>query len=177
MSTSEDLLSGVHVLQTEPLDLPTRVSSWDPSFTRIDDRWHVAFVESPSQEPFDFHPALARGPAGAAYAEALQLVGVDDTVRACEGPIIAQLDGAWRVLASSKDACEYPIYDLDMEHVGVLDAPYLSNIPHPQLIDLPGGGQLMVTFDGTPYGRRVLGYGRRVLGYGTHGDVVVMRAT
>jgi hypothetical protein len=74
------------------------------------------------------------------------------------------------VLASNLDRREYPVYDLQMRRVGVLDAPYLSNIPHPQIVDLPGGGHLMVTFDGTPYGMRVLGYG-------THGDVVVMRAS
>ena len=53
------------VLATERLSLPTNVSSWDPALTRIDGRWHVAFVESPSQAPFMFHPALAVGPAGA----------------------------------------------------------------------------------------------------------------
>jgi hypothetical protein len=37
------------------------------------------------------------------------------------------------------------------------------------VVDLPEGGHLMVTFDGTPYGMQVLGYGG-------HGDVVVMRA-
>jgi hypothetical protein len=169
-STTEDLLSGVHVLATEQLDLPTSVGTWDPSFTRIDDRWHVAFVESPSQDPFDFHPALSVGPAGAAYDQGLELVGIDDTVRECEGPIIAKLDGAWRVLASNLDAREYPVYDLQMRRVGVLDAPYLTNIPHPQILDLPDGSHLMVTFDGTPYGMKVLGYG-------THGDVVVMRAS
>jgi hypothetical protein len=169
-SSSEDLLSGVHVIETEQLDLPTSVGTWDPSFTRIDDRWHVAFVESPSQDPFDFHPALAIGAAGGAYDKGLELVGIDDTVLECEGPIIAQLDGDWRVLASSLDAREYPVYDLQMERVGVLDAPYLTNIPHPQIVDLPDAGHLMVTFDGTAYGMRVLGYG-------THGDVVVMRAS
>ena len=169
-STTENLLSGMHVLATEQLDLPTSMGTWDPSFARIDNRWHVAFVESPSQEPFDFHPALAIGPAGGVYDKGLELVGIDDTVRECEGPIIAQLDGEWRVLASNLDAREYPVYDLQMQRVGVLDAPYLTNIPHPQIINLPGGGHLMVTFDGTPYGMKVLGYG-------THGDVVVMRAT
>ena len=169
-SSTEDLLSGVHVLETEQLELPTSVGTWDPSFTRIDERWHVAFVESPSQDPFDFHPALAIGAAGGAYDKGLELVGIDDTVLECEGPIIAQLDGDWRVLASSLDAREYPVYDLKMERVGVLDAPYLTNIPHPQIVDLPDAGHLMVTFDGTAYGMRVLGYG-------THGDVVVMRAS
>ena len=62
-----------------------------------------------------------------------------------------------------------------MRLVGVLDAPYGTNIPHPQLVPLggPGGdrrsdaGYLMVTFDGTQYGQDVLGYGG-------HGDVIVM---
>jgi len=168
--TTDDLLSGVHLLETEPLDLPTSAGTWDPSFTRIDDRWHVAFVESPSQNPFDFHPALAVAPTGAEHDTGLELVGRDDSVRECEGPIIARLEGEWYVLASNKDSQEYPVYDLDMRRVGVLDAPYLTNIPHPQVVDLPGGGHLMVTFDGT-------GYGERVLGYGGHGDVVIMRAT
>lgn len=169
-STTEDLLSGVHVLETEQLDLPTSVGTWDPSFTRIGERWHVAFVESPSQQPFDFHPALAIGAVGGAYDKGLELVGIDDTVHECEGPIIAKLDDDWRILASNLDMREYPVYDLRMQRVGVLDAPYLTNIPHPQIVDLPDGGHLMVAFDGTPYGMKVLGYG-------THGDVVVMRAS
>ena len=51
------------------------MSSWDPGLTKIDDRWHVSFVESPSQDPFDFHPALAAGPAdAAAWHDGLELV-------------------------------------------------------------------------------------------------------
>lgn len=167
-TTSEDLRSGVHLLETEQLVLPTSVGSWDPALTRIEDRWHVAFVESPSQDPFEFHPALAVGPAAASYDTGLELVGSDDTVRECEGPIIARLEGSWYVLASNKDAREYPVYGMDMNRVGVLDAPYPTNIPHPQVVDMPAGGHLMVSFDGTPYGEKVLGYG-------THGDVVMMR--
>ena len=51
--------TGVHVLETEATPLPTEHGSWDPALTRIDGTWQVGFVESPSQEPFDFHPALA----------------------------------------------------------------------------------------------------------------------
>jgi len=169
LTTDADLLSGVHVLESHPLALPTSMSTWDPSFTRIDERWHVAFVESPSQNPFDFHPALAVGPPGGNYDSDLEFVGSDETVRECEGPIIQRVEGSWYVLASNKDSQEYPVYDLRMRRVGVLDAPYQTNIPHPQIVDLPRGGHLMVTFDGTPYGEKVLGYG-------THGDVVIMRA-
>lgn len=170
VTTGEDLLAGVHLLGTAELDLPTSVSSWDPSFTRIDDRWHVSFVESPSQDPFDFHPALAVGAPAAAYDTGLELVGSDRTLHECEGPIIQRLGADWYVLASDKSSSEYPVYDLDMRSVGVLNAPYLTNIPHPQVIDLPQGGHLMVTFNGTSYGEKVLGYGG-------HGDVVVMRAS
>lgn len=168
-STDTDLTRGVHVLETEPLALPTEVSSWDPSFTLIDDRWYVAFVESPSQDPFTFHPALAVGEAGKPYGAELSLVDVDDTMREGEGPIIQQLNGAWYVLASNKDAEEYPVYDLEMRNLGSLQAPYVTNIPHPQVVNLQGGGHLLVTFDGTQYGEDVLGYGG-------HGDVVVMAA-
>jgi hypothetical protein len=71
------------------------------------------------------------------------------------------------------DGGHYRIYDLDMRFVGFLDAPYLTNIPHPMVfpVPLPGRRTLyrMVTFDGTHYHEDVLGYG-------THGDFYVMAA-
>jgi hypothetical protein len=169
-TTHADLLRGVHLLETERLALPISVSSWDPSFTRIDGRWHVAFVESPSQDPFSFHPALAVGPPGGGYDSGLELVGRDEEPQECEGPIIQRVGGAWYVVASNKDAEEYRVYDLSMRQLGVLDAPYVTNIPHPQIVDVPGGGHLMVTFDGTQYAENVMGYGG-------HGDVLVMTAS
>jgi len=165
--TSDFVLAGVHLLETERLDLPTDVSSWDPAATRIDDRWHVAFVESPAQDPFDFHPALAAGATGAPYDEGLELVGADTSLHQCEGTILKQVAGKWYLLASDGDRRQYPVYDLSVKPLGKLDAPYGTNIPHPQLVERPGGGYLMVTFDGTKYGEDVLGYGG-------HGDVVIM---
>jgi len=73
------------------------------------------------------------------------------------------------VLSSDGHAREYPVYDLSMRRVGELDAPYGSNIPHPQIVAGDGiDGEWMLTFDGTPWGERMLKYG-------THGDVVLMR--
>lgn len=170
--TADDVLHGVHVLQTAPTRLPTDHSSWDPGITRIDGRWHVGFVESPSQRPFDFHPALAAGPAGpvsAAWDEKLELVGAATELHECEGPIIAQVDGAWWFLASDRRTRSYPVYDLSMRPAGRLDAPYGSNIPHPQLVPLDDGTFLLLTFDGTQYAERLLGYGG-------HGDVLIMRS-
>jgi hypothetical protein len=166
-TTRSDVLAGVHVLATERLSLPTSVSSWDPALTRIDGRWHVAFVESPSQAPFMFHPALAVGPAGADHATGLQLVGSDVSMVRCEGPILQQVNGQWWLLVSDGVARKYRVYDLAMRPQGTLDAPYGTNLPHPQLVPRPGGGWWLLTFDGTPYARRRMGYG-------THGDVLVM---
>ena len=166
--TTEDLLSGVHVLETERTALPTSVSSWDPGITRIDGRWYVSFVESPSQDPFDFHPALSSG-TGEVWHEGLELVGADTSLHQAEGPILAQVQGEWWFLASDGDARHYPVYDLEVRRVGRLDAPYETNIPHPQLVPLEGGGHLLVTFDGTQYAERVMGYGG-------HGDVLIMRS-
>lgn len=176
--TDDDLLTGVHVLETGPMTLPTRSSTWDPGLTRIDGRWYVSYVESPSQLPFDFHPALAVGPQGAPWSDgsepsghcALAPAGAATELHQCEGPVLAQPEGEgtpWRLLASDGKHRSYPVFDLAMRRVGSLAAPYGTNIPHPQLVDLPDGRRLMVTFDGTQYAERVLGYG-------THGDVVVM---
>ncbi len=170
-TTGLDVLSGVHVLDTEPMALPTDVGCWDPAITRIDGRWHVGFVESPSQgDPFDFHPALAAGPAGGEPLDGLELVGADTGLEQCEGPVLQRVDGEWSLLASDGRHRAYVAYDLAMRRrEGTLDAPYGSNIPHPQLVPLPAGGWWLVTFDGTQFAKPQLGYG-------THGDVVVMRA-
>ncbi|GAB3441913.1 glycoside hydrolase family protein [Actinophytocola sediminis] len=169
LTTTADVLSGVHVLASEPLPLPTSVSSWDPALTRIDGRWHVAFVESPTQQPsFVFHPALAAGPRGAAHDDGLELVGADLSVGQTEGTIIQRFGSRWYVLASDGDAREYPVYDLGMRLLGTLDAPYGTNIPHPMIVPYRGGWRLL-TFDGTQFAEPVLGYGG-------HGDFIVQSA-
>lgn len=167
VTTTDNVLSGVHRLETRRLALPTEQSTWDPALTRIGDCWYVGFTESPSQDPFDMHPALAVGEPGGAYHSALLRVGADESVHQCEGSILQQIEGEWYLLASDGELREYRVYDLSMRHVGRLDAPYVSNIPHPQVVNLPSGDRLMITFDGSPYGRRVLGYGG-------HGGLVIM---
>jgi hypothetical protein len=166
-TTTDDVLHGVHVLKTVRTPLPTTVSAWDPGLTRIDGTWHVAFVESPSQAPFDFHPALATA-SGIDWCDDLTLVGAANDLHQCEGPILTQVEGTWWLLASDGDHRHYPVYTLDMRRAGRLDAPYPTNIPHPQLVPLPDGDWLMLTFEGTQFEEPVLGYG-------AHGDVVVMR--
>jgi hypothetical protein len=174
-TSTEDLLTGVHVLDTEPAPMPTDRGCYDPGMTLVDGRWHVSYVESVGHRPSRFHPALAVGPAGAAeWTEKLERVGQAEHLTFCEGPILARpegSDGPWRVLASDghRTARTYRVFDLAMHEVGELDAPYGTNLPHPQVFDLPDGGQAMITFDGTRYAKRRLTYG-------THGDVLVMRA-
>ncbi|GAB2747171.1 hypothetical protein [Amycolatopsis magusensis] len=168
-TTRANVLSGVHVLPTERLPLPTEVSSWDPALTKIDGRWHLGFVESPAQQPaFVFHPALAAGPRGADYTEGLRLVGADLTVDQTEGTILQKIGGRWYLLASDGDARQYPVYDLKMRKLGTLDAPYGTNIPHPMLVRVNGSWWLP-TFNGTQYAEPVLGYGG-------HGDFILMKA-
>ncbi len=167
-----DVLSGVHVLDTVPFAMPTPHSSWDPAATVIDGRWYVAFVECVGfGDPFEFRPALAAGPPGGGWGAGLELVGSDTSLDQSEGPILARLDGRWRVLASDRHGSRYVAYDLSMREVGTLPAPYGTNIPHPQLVPLPAasplGTELMVTFDGTAWCEPVLGYG-------THGDWLVL---
>ncbi|HEU4511848.1 MAG TPA: hypothetical protein VFR87_01955, partial [Nocardioidaceae bacterium] len=169
LRTADDLLHGAHVLETERTSMPTGRGSYDPGMTRIDGRWHVSYVESVSHRPSRFHPALAVAPADAAdWTEGLERVGEADELGFCEGPVLAHLDGEWRVLASDGKARVYPVFDLSMRRVGDLDAHFGTNLPHPNVVDLPDGSRMMLTFDGTTHRQRVLGYG-------THGDVVVMR--
>ena len=170
--TDADLLSGVHVLDTEPTPLPTDQGTWDPSLLLEDGSWHVAFVESPSQDPFDFHPALARGPQGSAespWSADLELVAAAKDLTQCEGPIFAKVGSGTWLLASDKFGQNYPVFDLDGQRRGRLDAPYPTNIPHPQLVPDPAGGWWMVTFDNAQYAEDVMGYGG-------HGDVVLMHS-
>ncbi|PSL56059.1 hypothetical protein B0I31_104350 [Saccharothrix carnea] len=167
-TTTANVLRGVHVLRTERLPLPTAVSSWDPALTRVDDRWHLAFVESEAQQPaFVFHPALAVAAPGADYTRT-RLVGADTAVDQTEGTILQRVGREWYLFASDGDARNYPVYDLAMRKLGTLDAPYGTNIPHPMLLPV-GREWWLITFDGTQYAEPVLGYGG-------HGDLIVMRS-
>ena len=170
--TGADLLSGVHVIDTAPTPLPTKHGTWDPSLLLHDGSWRVAFVESPSQKPWNFHPALARGHEGSGgpWSDGLELVAAAEELKKCEGPIFTRVGSETWLLASDKVGQHYPVLDLDGRRRGRLDAPYLTNIPHPQLVPDPGGGWWMITFDNTQYAERVMGYGG-------HGDVVLMHST
>lgn len=169
--TTADVLRGVHVLDLERTPLPTRRGSWDPGMTRVDGTWHVGYVESPSQrpsEPFDFHPVLARTDAER-WHDGLEPVLVADDQHQTEGPILATVEGTTWFLTSDGDARHYPVHALDGRRVGRLDAPYPTNIPHPQLLADPAGGWWMITFDGTQHAEPVMGYGG-------HGDVVLLHS-
>ncbi len=120
---------------------------------------------------FDFHPALASGPA----LDDLSLVGAAPDRRATEGTTLLEVGGELVVLASDgRDGrrgqrARFPVFDTDLTEVGVLDAPYPTNLPWPTLARVDDGW-LVVTFNGRPRGGTLLGYG-------THGDLVVMRST
>ena len=181
--TSADLLTGRHVVETEPLHLPTSglrsVGVWDPHLvarhTGGDPEWLVGYVSA--RRYFEFHPVVASGPS----LDRLRVRAVAAGRRATEGTTLARVgadaddagDAAWRVIASDGRAnrrghrAEYPVFDLDLRQLGTLEAPYPTNLPWPTLVPTPQG-MLMVGFDGTP----TCG---RLPGYGTHGAVVIAR--
>ncbi len=181
--TTTDLTRGRHVLDTRPLTLPTTglrsVGVWDPHLVRTDDGWLVAYVSA--HRFFRFHPVLAGGPT----LEDLTLLGAASDRRATEGPVLTRWGGdagRWRVVASDgRDGRpgqrgRYPVLDLDpslpqerrLAEVDALDAPYPTNLPWPTLLETDDGW-LMVGFDGTRAGGRLVGYG-------SHGRVVFARA-
>jgi hypothetical protein len=189
--TSENVLGGVHVLPVQKLDLPpvdgityTYRGNWDPHFVRMDGGWYVGFVDSPSQgNPWKHYPALAKG----STLESLQLVGAESYLNQTEGVVLQKVGERWYLLCSSgRDevgdaySATYRIYLPEsndaggLRFFGTLDAPYVSNIPHPMITPLPVDGNtkwLMVTFDGTDF----YGWsGPEPLDYGTHGKFYVM---
>ncbi|QIX25444.1 hypothetical protein ncot_01700 [Nocardioides sp. JQ2195] len=175
-TSDEDLLHGEHVLESTPLDVPLHrlpppvVGCWDPHLTRIDGHWHLAFVAA--RTFFDFYPVLARARAAGGPTD-WELIGAATERTATEGTTIIRVGADWRVLAS--DGPEgprglrrrFPVFDLAMREVDVLDAEHPTNIPWPTVIQR-GDHALLVTFDGTAYGGTLPGYG-------THGDFVVLR--
>ena len=169
--TGADVLRGTHVLDTRELPLPTdgfpSIATWDPHLVRRDGEWLVGFVSA--RRFFDFHPALAGGP----RLDDLRLRGAATRRTSTEGTTLVDVDGRMVVVASDgRDSPRgmrgrFPVLDLAMEEIGVLDAPYPTNLPWPSLARLDDGW-LMATFDGRPAGGRLPGYG-------THGDLVLMR--
>lgn len=174
--TDADLLHGEHVLDTEPLRLPTAgftsVGVWDPHLVRTDEGWLVGYVSA--RRFFRFHPVLAAGPT----LDTLAVRGVDAGRTATEGTTLARLQDAWVVLASDgRDGRRgqrerYPVFDLSMREIGTIEAPYPTNIPWPTLLPVSDdidSDLLMIGFNGRPWGGSLLGYG-------THGAVVIARS-
>lgn len=175
-TTGADLLTGEHLLEAEEMVLPQppgrHAGVWDPHLVQIGGVWHLSWVAA--RRFFDFRPVLGR--AGAPTGP-WELVGVADGRRATEGGVIVETDDGWRLLASDGPDSprrlrrRYPAFDLDLNEVGALDAPYGTNIPWPSVVRLDDAASswAMLTFDGTEYGGRLPGYG-------THGDVLVLRS-
>lgn len=167
-----DLLRGTHVLDTRELPLPTdglaSIATWDPHLVHRDGQWLVGFVSA--RRFFDFHPALA----GGTSLDDLRLIGAATDRTSTEGTTLVEVDGHLVVLASDgRDSprgmrARFPVFDLAMQEVGMLDAPYPTNLPWPTLAQVDDGW-LMATFDGRSAGGTLLGYG-------THGDLVLMRS-
>ncbi len=171
--TTADLTHGRHLLDTRALHLPTgdlrSVGTWDPHLVRTDGTWLVGFVSA--TRFFRFHPVLAGGP----DLDNLSFVAAAPGRTATEGPTLLRLDGEWRLVASDGRKgprgrqSAFPVFDLALEQVGSLDAPYPTNIPWPTLVETPDGWALLM-FDGTRTGGDLVGYG-------THGDLVVATAS
>lgn len=182
--SDDDLLTGAHLLPTRRLELPMTgpsgplpsVAVWDPHLVRTERGWLVGFVSA--RKFFRFHPALAEGPS----LDRLTLRAADLRRTATEGTTLVHLDerdlgeagspGLYVLASDGRDGRRgmrrrFPVLDLDLREVGVLDAPYPTNIPWPSLVR-EGEGWLMVTFNGRPHGGELAGYG-------THGDLVLAR--
>jgi hypothetical protein len=179
---SKNVLHGIHVLHTRRLALPVdelstpHVGQWDPHLVHIGNRWYVAFVNA--RKFFDFFPCLSRSPAHADFTT-LHLAGADTSKIATEGTVMQKVGDRWYVLASNGDDSpaqiqnQYPVYDLHMKQLAILDAPHPTNIPWPMLFpvrtSVDRARWVLITFDGTQFHEDLLGFG-------THGEVIAMEA-
>jgi hypothetical protein len=182
----DDLLTGEHVLSGRELSTPIAptgaagplgrtVAVWDPHLAMIDGHWHIAFVAA--RKFFDFRPALARAttPGRDGLTGPIELIGSLEDRVATEGCVLTRAGDQWVLLASDGPdnpaalRQRQPVFNLDLQEIGTLDASYGSNIPWPMVVrhGAPPTWS-MITFDGTPYGGELPGYG-------THGDVLVLR--
>ena len=164
-----DLLTGVHVLDTEPTPLPTEPGHLGPRPAPGSTAAGTSrFVESPSQDPFDFHPALAVGPGSGRrqpWSEDLELVAAADDLHQCEGPILAAGRGTTWLLASDRSDRTTPSSTSTGSAAAASTRRTRRTSRIPSWCRIPGAGGWMVTFDGTQYAEDVMGYGG-------HGDVV-----
>lgn len=156
---------GIHVIPSEPVEVPTEVPCWDPCFTRYSGYLYLGFTECWRFAPeFEFRPVLARRRADDPGAP-FQRVGADTMHLQTEGTLFVRDRGQPLLLASDGDARDYPVYRLDMTRIGRVEAPYGSGIPHPCLVRLPGRAAFMLTCDDTPWDPS--------LPQGSHGALVV----
>ncbi|MET9293270.1 hypothetical protein [Streptomyces sp. NPDC003077] len=172
-TTEKDVLNGVHVLDSRPLDLPYTRSAWDPALVRSDGRWHWAFVDVTAYQPnLSFHPVLATAAPNGDYHQGITLTHDGRRFPQLEGCRWQRFDGTPYLLTSDRAGRRYPVHDLALRPHGYLDAPYPSGTPFPGVFPWRGArdphGWRLVTFDESPYEDHVIGYG-------THGAVVAMR--
>ena len=167
LATTDDILSGVHVLETQRTALPTEQSNWDPGMTRSTGAGTSGSSRAPRRNPSTSTPrwpSRRKAPPGTRSwswwgpPPSAPDRGTDPGAGA----------GRLVVLASDGDARHYPVFDLSMRRVGRLDAPYETNIPHPSFCRSTRAGSCWSpsTAPSTP---------RSLMGYGGHGDVPIMR--
>ncbi|MCI9887704.1 hypothetical protein JT358_04390 [Micrococcales bacterium 31B] len=160
-------LSGVHVHSPVAYSAPTLFDNWGPNLRRIEDRWHLAFVECLGYEPrFSFRPVLAIGEPGGSIRGPFSRVGTDPVHQQTEGVLVSRIGDQNVVVASDGDARDFPVYDLSMRRIAQVDAPFGSNIPHFAAVEVEGQPLRALSFDGSSEHESVIGYGG-------HGDLLV----
>ena len=156
-TTTDDVLQrGARARHRADAAADRRTAAWDPACTRIDGTWHVGVRREPLPGPVRLPPGSGRAPAARDLDRGpRRRSAAADDAAPVRGPdprdAWAGRRGCWPATA---DARSYPVFDLAGRRVGRLDAPYPTNIPHPQLVPTTRTvAGWMVTFDGTPVRR------------------------
>lgn len=159
--TSENLLSGVHVLDVEKL--PQYGLCYDPGILKLGDTWYMFTNTSLNKENLWEGlrpPTLYKGK----DLKNLQLVGNDiATSISTEGHHFQKIDGVWYAVAMQGNGRAYA-YDLKMNKIGIIPPlPPEPSLQQPCLIAFPANGKtkyLWVNNDGTVYPYFLPSYGK-----------------
>jgi hypothetical protein len=176
--TTDDLLSGVHILANGvDIQLPTPTSEYDTSLVKIGTtNWITYSATSTTTGWSSIYPAVAFNTDGSLTNWTLQATNGLHTSDVLEGSKLVKVGGQWRALfgyGNGASTMTFRTYSLGLTDLGVVTAltDFNGSIsPHPALCMVPRDGkttEILFTHDGTPFNNEIYTYGTLHVAEGT----------